>query len=159
MADMQLVAKDRARSRKPSIRFNNNLRGAIPPMVVRIRIEKRNGTVGRQGKAALKKPGRSCDGAQDGGLAGCVWPIIPMINGSRRPGTAFESRKQPKSGAFAGTRKFISYLSATEKKFSMTMLCIISASLLVFCRKSILLSVFMIIQAYFHIFMQYPLNK
>ena len=58
-----------------------------------------------------------------------------MINGNRWPGTAGESRKQAKSGALAGTRKSISCLSATEKKFSMLILCIIFATFAYFMSK------------------------
>src|SRR6266567_7095893 len=77
MADMQLVAKWGMRRVfcKQAVILNDDSCGAIPPIVLRIRIEKRNGTVGRQGEAMLHKRACGCNGAQNSRFAGCVWPI------------------------------------------------------------------------------------
>ena len=83
----------------------------------------------------LNKISGNGDGAQRGGFAGCVWAINTDDQRQTLIGYSLRIPKQAKSGAFAGTRKSISCLSATEKKFSMVMLCIIFAMFAYFMSK------------------------
>src|SRR5215469_11107546 len=64
VANMQLIAEHSSRFvfRDLAVIFYNDFRGMVPPIVMRIRIEKGDGSIWQQSKTMLNKPGcrRNC---------------------------------------------------------------------------------------------------
>src|SRR5947207_976724 len=94
---MHFVAKGRSRRvfSQLTVIFNNEFCWSIPPVVLRIRIEERNGLVGLQRETMLDKRCGGCNCAQDRGFAGCVWPINPD---DERQALSGKSSRIPKAG-------------------------------------------------------------